>query len=292
MANPLRTNDTARTRSTWSRRSTACTSGFSANATMRATVNAVSVRGISCRSACAATRQRNTAKTATSDRQSMSTVRTLTGGSTTAREASGTSDTPVLYGPMAAQQPIEPQPAQRLRISLRSAVVLVAMLGATLALIRLVSVSQRVLGWILVAGAIAGLLHPLVAPRRAPGCQRGVAVLAVVILMAAVGGLVAYRRGGKHRAGDAHPAARPAAASGRARTFVALRRGGAGVPPGRPDARLRARGSQSAPRRHRHRRAPGGRYPRRRLPRHRCAVDLLPAARPAPGGGRRQPGRR
>ena len=92
---------------------------------------------------------------------------------------------------MAAQQPMEPPPVNLLRISPRSAVVLVAMLGATFALIRLVTASQRVLGWILVAGAIAGLLHPLVGlfARRLP---HGIAVLVVVLMTAAIGGLIAY----------------------------------------------------------------------------------------------------
>ena len=56
---------------------------------------------------------------------------------------------------------------------------------------RLIVASQRVLGWILSAAVVAGLLHPLVAilERRVP---RGVAVLFVVLLTASAGGIVAY----------------------------------------------------------------------------------------------------
>lgn len=62
------------------------------------------------------------------------------------------------------------------------------MLGATLGLLAMVAAAQRVIGWMLVAGTLAGLLHPLVAAleRRIP---RGVAVLVVM------GGLVAATAG-------------------------------------------------------------------------------------------------
>jgi predicted PurR-regulated permease PerM len=84
-----------------------------------------------------------------------------------------------------------PQPIERLHLTARSAVLAVALLGGTLALLRLVQSSQRVLGWILTAAAVAGLLHPLVAlfQRRMP---RAAAVAVVVILTAGLGGLVAY----------------------------------------------------------------------------------------------------
>jgi predicted PurR-regulated permease PerM len=70
-------------------------------------------------------------------------------------------------------------------------VLLVAMLGGTLALLRLISASQRVLGWILAAAVTAGLLHPVVAwfERKVP---RGVAVAFVVLLTAGIGGIVVY----------------------------------------------------------------------------------------------------
>jgi predicted PurR-regulated permease PerM len=58
-------------------------------------------------------------------------------------------------------------------------------------LLRVVVASQRVLGWILTAAVVAGLLHPLVSvlARRMP---RGIAVLLVVLLTAGAGGIVAY----------------------------------------------------------------------------------------------------
>lgn len=65
------------------------------------------------------------------------------------------------------------------------------MFGATLAVLRVLAASQRVVGWILVAAAVAGLLHPLVTrlERRAP---HGLAV--AVVFVGAVGcvGVVAY----------------------------------------------------------------------------------------------------
>ena len=65
------------------------------------------------------------------------------------------------------------------------------MLGATLAVLRLVAVSQRVIGWVLAAGAMTGLVHPLVATagRR---MHRGLAILVVLVSLGACAGLVAY----------------------------------------------------------------------------------------------------
>ncbi|HUR19128.1 MAG TPA: AI-2E family transporter [Acidimicrobiales bacterium] len=78
---------------------------------------------------------------------------------------------------------------RQLRITPRSAVLAVAMFGAMLVLLRVAVASRRVLGWILVAAAIAGLLHPLVA-RLARRLPRGLAVLVVFGVSAAtVGGL-------------------------------------------------------------------------------------------------------
>ncbi|MDQ4132245.1 MAG: AI-2E family transporter [Actinomycetota bacterium] len=77
-----------------------------------------------------------------------------------------------------------PRARRRLRISPRSAVLAVVLLGATSGLLVMVAAAQRVIGWMLVAATLAGLLHPLVRvlERRLP---RGVAVLVVM------GGLVA-----------------------------------------------------------------------------------------------------
>ena len=84
-----------------------------------------------------------------------------------------------------------PQATERLRLTTRSALLTVAMFGATLALLRLVMASQRVLGWIFAAAAVAGLLHPLVAglSRRMP---RGIAVALVAVATVVGIGTVAY----------------------------------------------------------------------------------------------------
>jgi predicted PurR-regulated permease PerM len=67
----------------------------------------------------------------------------------------------------------------------------VALFGGTLAVIRLLLASQRVIGWILAAAAIAGLLHPFVTAltRKLP---RGLAVLIVVVVTLASTGFVGY----------------------------------------------------------------------------------------------------
>lgn len=68
----------------------------------------------------------------------------------------------------------------------------VAIFGATLGLLAVVAAAQRVIGWILVAGTLAGLLHPLVSliARRLP---RGLASVLVMLLLAGTLGTVAYR---------------------------------------------------------------------------------------------------
>jgi predicted PurR-regulated permease PerM len=85
----------------------------------------------------------------------------------------------------------EPLPTERLRLTPRSAVLAVAMFGATLALLRVIAASQRVLGWMLVAGAAAGLLHPLVTrlERRLP---HGVAVAVVFVGAVVCLGVIVY----------------------------------------------------------------------------------------------------
>ncbi len=87
-----------------------------------------------------------------------------------------------------------PIPRERLRVSARSAVMAVAMFGATLAFLAVVAASQRVIGWILVAGTLAGLLHPLVSvlSRRMPrALATGLVMLSLVGGLGAVGyGLV------------------------------------------------------------------------------------------------------
>jgi predicted PurR-regulated permease PerM len=77
-----------------------------------------------------------------------------------------------------------------LRLSVRSAVGAVALLGATLAVLRVLAASGRVIGWVIAAVLVAGLLHPAVAAldRR---LHRGAALLLVVLAtVAVVGGIV------------------------------------------------------------------------------------------------------
>ncbi|MDQ4070888.1 MAG: AI-2E family transporter, partial [Actinomycetota bacterium] len=87
---------------------------------------------------------------------------------------------------------VAPSPRERLRISPRSAVLSVALFGATLGLLALVAAAQRVIGWILVAATLAGLLHPVVSllARRMP---RAVATGVVMLAFVATLGAVVYR---------------------------------------------------------------------------------------------------
>ena len=71
-------------------------------------------------------------------------------------------------------------PAERLRFTPRSLVVAVAMLGLTLALLRLAAASGRVIGWVVAAAAVAGLLHPLV-QALSTRLPHGVAVALVAV---------------------------------------------------------------------------------------------------------------
>jgi predicted PurR-regulated permease PerM len=79
----------------------------------------------------------------------------------------------------------------RLRLSARSAVTAVALLGATLAVLRLLAASGRVLGWIVAAMLVAGLLHPAVAALQGR-MRRGLALLVVLVSTLAVVGFVAW----------------------------------------------------------------------------------------------------
>jgi predicted PurR-regulated permease PerM len=83
------------------------------------------------------------------------------------------------------------QPTERLRITPRSAVLAVAMFGAALAVVRVVMSSQRVIGWILAAAAVAGLLYPVVTllARRMP---KGIAVAIVGVATVGAVALVVY----------------------------------------------------------------------------------------------------
>lgn len=84
-----------------------------------------------------------------------------------------------------------PPTTERLRLTPASAVRAVALLGVTLAALRIVAASTRVIGWMLAAAAVAALLHPLVAAlsRRVP---RALAVVVVVAGVLAGAGFVGY----------------------------------------------------------------------------------------------------
>jgi len=86
---------------------------------------------------------------------------------------------------------VAPIPRERLRISPRTAGLSVAVFGATLALLAVVAAAQRVIGWILVAATLAGLLHPLVSllARRMP---RALATAAVMFTLVGTLGAVGY----------------------------------------------------------------------------------------------------
>ena len=68
----------------------------------------------------------------------------------------------------------------RLRLTNRSVVVAVLMLGAAVGALRLVGASSRVLGWLAVATIVASLLHPLVT-RLSAKLPRGLAIVVVLI---------------------------------------------------------------------------------------------------------------
>lgn len=86
----------------------------------------------------------------------------------------------------------EPSPTERLRLSPRSTVVAVALFGLTLGILRLVMASQRVLGWMIAAAAIAGLLEPAVR-RLARRMPRGAAVAVVAVVTLGAVGFVVYK---------------------------------------------------------------------------------------------------
>lgn len=86
---------------------------------------------------------------------------------------------------------VAPAPRERLRISPRSAAMVVVVFGLTLALLAVAAAAQRVIGWILVAATLAGLLHPLVSAlaRRMP---RGLATGLVMLTLVGAAGAIGY----------------------------------------------------------------------------------------------------
>lgn len=79
-----------------------------------------------------------------------------------------------------------------LRLRARSIVLLVALFGVTLVALRVVAAAERVLGWMLIACAVAGLAHPVI-DRLAHFVPRGLAVVGSVLLAVVVLGFVGYR---------------------------------------------------------------------------------------------------
>ena len=85
-----------------------------------------------------------------------------------------------------------PGATERLHLTPRSAVVAVGLFGLTLALLGVFAASRRVLGWVVAAATIAGVIQPVVARlgRRVP---RGVAVAMVAVTVVGSLGVVAWR---------------------------------------------------------------------------------------------------
>jgi predicted PurR-regulated permease PerM len=82
----------------------------------------------------------------------------------------------------------------RVRLSLRSALALVFGLAATILLLRILHSSQRVIGWVLCAAAVAALAYPAVEwLARLRYVPRGVAVLITVIIGLGSIGFLGYR---------------------------------------------------------------------------------------------------
>lgn len=102
--------------------------------------------------------------------------------------------------------------SERLRVSNRSIALFVGLFGLTLLVLRMVSAAQRVLGWMLVAASVAGLVHPLVRRLEGRGWKRGRAALLIAFGGLLVVGGVTYRvvddvRIGMDRLQQAAPAA-------------------------------------------------------------------------------------
>src|SRR5437588_10488070 len=83
------------------------------------------------------------------------------------------------------------EPTERLRFTPRSLIVAVILLGLTLTLLRIAAASQRVLGWVAVAMAVAGLLHPTVS-QLAKRMPRGLAVAVVAVATLGIVGTTSY----------------------------------------------------------------------------------------------------
>ncbi|HEV7888518.1 MAG TPA: AI-2E family transporter [Acidimicrobiales bacterium] len=84
-----------------------------------------------------------------------------------------------------------PQPRERLRLTPRSLVVAVALFGAMLVGLRVLAASERVVGWVLAAMAVAGLLHPYVNV-LAHKLPRGLAVIVAGLLALGSTAVIVY----------------------------------------------------------------------------------------------------
>lgn len=82
---------------------------------------------------------------------------------------------------------------ERLRVSNRSVVLFVALIGLTLLALRMAAAAERVLGWMLVAAATAGLLDGGVRALVRRGWPRGRAVLVFAATALLVIGVSTYR---------------------------------------------------------------------------------------------------
>jgi predicted PurR-regulated permease PerM len=81
------------------------------------------------------------------------------------------------------------KPRPRLRVSNRSIVLSAMLFALTLLVLRILSAAGRVIGWMLVAAALAGLLHPIVS-FLARYMRRGLAAVVVMIVTVGIAGFV------------------------------------------------------------------------------------------------------
>lgn len=80
---------------------------------------------------------------------------------------------------------------ERLRVTPFSAARAVVMFGLALVALKLFAAAERVIAWILMAAAIAAIVHPLV-ERLARRIPRGLAVMGIVITTLGVGAITTY----------------------------------------------------------------------------------------------------
>jgi predicted PurR-regulated permease PerM len=86
-----------------------------------------------------------------------------------------------------------PDRPERLRVSTRSVAQFAILVGLTVLALRTVAAAGRVIGWMLVAATLAGLLQPTVQRLVSRGWPRGRAVLLVAALGLLLVGIVTYR---------------------------------------------------------------------------------------------------